>query len=105
MAMNMAMDRAEVYGIGTITAINGRHFGACAYHAAMALERDMIGIAMTTGGVNVAPVHGAERLVGLNPLGIAAPTRDETAFYIRRIDEQRRREQNRARKDALACLC
>ena len=82
MAMNMAMDRAEVYGIGTITAINGRHFGACAYHAAMALERDMIGLAMTTGGVNVAPVHGAERLVGLNPLGIAAPTRDEPPFIF-----------------------
>lgn len=82
MAMRMAMDRAEVYGIGTITAVNGRHFGACAYHAAMALERDMIGVAMTTGGVNVAPVHGAERLVGLNPLGIAAPTRDEPPFIF-----------------------
>ncbi len=82
MAMRMAMDRAETYGIGSITAVNGRHFGACAYHAAMALERDMIGIAMTTGGVSVAPVHGAERLVGLNPLGIAAPTRHEPPFIF-----------------------
>ncbi len=82
MAMRMAMDRAETYGIGSITAINGRHFGACAYHAAMALERDMIGVAMTTGGVSVAPVHGAERLVGLNPLGIAAPTRNEPPFIF-----------------------
>ena len=48
----------------------------------MALERDMIGVAMTTGGVNVAPVHGAERLVGLNPLGIAAPTRNEPPFIF-----------------------
>ena len=82
MAMKMAMDKAETYGIGTVTAINGRHFGACAYHAAMALQRDMIGIAMTTGGVSVAPVHGAERLVGLNPIGIAAPTRNEPPFIF-----------------------
>ena len=82
LAMRMAMDRAEQYGIGAVTAINGRHFGACAYHAAMALERDMMGLAMTTGGMSVAPVDGAEPLVGLNPLGIAAPTRNQPPFIF-----------------------
>lgn len=82
LAMRMAMDRAAQYGIGAVTAINGRHFGACAYHAAMALERDMIGIAMTTGGMSVAPVDGAQPLVGLNPLGVAAPTRHEPPFIF-----------------------
>ena len=64
----------------------------------MALERDMIGVAMTTGGVNVAPVHGAERLVGLNPLGIAAPTRDEPPFIFDASMSKRCRKQDRTRQ-------
>ena len=82
MAMNMAIEKAKVHGIGSVTAVNGRHFGACAYHAAMALKHDMIGLAMTTGGLQVAPVDGAKPLVGLNPIGIAAPTRDEPPFIF-----------------------
>ena len=82
MAMNMAIERAKVYGIGTITANNGRHFGAAAYHAAMALEHGMIGIAMTTGGMNVVPVDGAKPMFGLNPIAIAVPTRHEAPFIF-----------------------
>lgn len=82
MAMNMAIERAKVYGIGTVTANNGRHFGAAAYHAAMALEHGMIGIAMTTGGMNVVPVDGAKPMFGLNPIAIAVPTRHEAPFIF-----------------------
>lgn len=82
MAMNMAIDRAREHGIGSVSVINGRHFGACAYHAEMALAHDMIGIAMTTGGVQVAPVHGAEPKVGLNPIGVAIPTDDQPPFVF-----------------------
>ena len=82
MAMNMAIERAKVYGIGTVTANNGRHFGAAAYHAAMALEHGMIGIAMTTGGMMVVPVDGAKPMFGLNPIAIAVPTRHEAPFIF-----------------------
>ncbi len=81
-AMRMAIDKAAKYGIGAVTAINGRHFGACAYHAALALEHDMVGLAMTTGGVRVAPVDGSKPMVGLNPLGIAAPSKREPPFIF-----------------------
>ena len=37
---------------------------------------------MTTGGVLVAPTHGAERLLGLNPIGIAAPALEEVPFIF-----------------------
>ncbi len=81
-AMNIAIERAKQYGNGSVTAFNGRHFGACAYHAAMALPHDMIGLAMTTGGLAVAPVHGAKPMVGLNPIGVAVPTRNEPPFIF-----------------------
>ncbi len=81
-AMQMAIDRAKDYGIGTVTAMNGRHFGASAYHAAMAIEHDMVGISMTTGGLNVLAVGGAKPVVGLNPIAIAAPTKNEPPFIF-----------------------
>jgi LDH2 family malate/lactate/ureidoglycolate dehydrogenase len=81
-AMQMAIERANTYGISAITVTNGVHFGAAAYHAAMALDYDMIGLAMTTGGVSVAPVYGAKAMVGLNPLAIAVPTKSEPPFIF-----------------------
>ena len=48
----------------------------------MSLEHNMIGLAMTTGGVTVAPTNGAEKLVGLNPLAIAVPTMNEPPFIF-----------------------
>ena len=55
-AMNIAIEKAEKTGIGAVAVGNGRHFGAAAYHAMMALPHDMIGVAMTVGGINVLPV-------------------------------------------------
>lgn len=81
-AMKVAIERAEVYGIGSVSVTNGAHFGAAGYHAVMALEHDMIGVAMTTGGVSVLPTNGADRLVGLNPIAIAAPARNEPPFIF-----------------------
>jgi LDH2 family malate/lactate/ureidoglycolate dehydrogenase len=81
-AMQLALDKAEACGVGSVVATNGRHFGAAAYHAAMALERDMIGIAMTVGGLAVAPTFGAKAMVGLNPIAIAAPARNEPPFLF-----------------------
>jgi len=81
-AMRIAIERARSHGVGAVTVANGGHFGAAAYHAAMALEHDMIGVSMTAGGVSVVPTHGAERLLGLNPIAMAVPTRREAPFIF-----------------------
>lgn len=80
--MDLAMRKAERCGIGSVVATNGRHFGAAAFHAALALDRNMIGIALTVGGLEVAPTFGGEARVGLNPIGIAVPARDEPPFIF-----------------------
>ncbi|MGI9334945.1 MAG: Ldh family oxidoreductase [Gammaproteobacteria bacterium] len=81
-AMEMAIERARQYGVGAVNVHRGGHFGAAAYTAAMALEHDMIGVAMTAGGLMMTPTFGAESLVGLNPIGIAAPARNEAPFVF-----------------------
>ncbi|MDA1010101.1 MAG: Ldh family oxidoreductase [Chloroflexi bacterium] len=81
-AMQIAIERAKLYGIGAVSVGNGRHYGAAAYHAHLALEHDMIGVSMTTGGLTVLPTFGAEPMVGLNPIALAAPTWTEPAFLF-----------------------
>lgn len=80
--MELAMDKAEACGMGSVSVTNGRHFGAAAYHAAMALERDMIGIAMTIGGLYMPPTFGAKAMLGVNPIAIAAPALNEAPFVF-----------------------
>ena len=82
LAMAVAMDKAEATGVGTAIVTNGRHYGAAAYHAHLALERDMIGVSMTIGGLAVAPTFGAKPMLGLNPIAIAAPARSEPPFLF-----------------------
>jgi LDH2 family malate/lactate/ureidoglycolate dehydrogenase len=48
----------------------------------LALERNMIGMALTVGGLDVVPTFGGEARVGLNPIGIAVPSRDEPPFIF-----------------------
>lgn len=79
-AMELAMDKAEACGIGSVSVMNGRHFGAAGYHAQLALKRNMIGVAMTQGGVYMPPTYGKTTMLGVNPIGFAAPTRNEAPF-------------------------
>lgn len=81
-AMALAMDKAAECGLGSVVMTQGRHFGAAGYHAALALERDMIGVALTVGGLQVVPTFGAEPRVGLNPIAIAAPAGREAPFLF-----------------------
>ncbi len=75
-------ERAKETGVAVATAFNGRHYGACAYYAHVGLDHDMVGISMTAGGLLVAPTQGAERMLGLNPLGIGAPADKEVPFIF-----------------------
>jgi LDH2 family malate/lactate/ureidoglycolate dehydrogenase len=80
--MDLAIERARQHGICVAIAFNAGHYGPSAYYAHRALEHDMIGMSMTTGGVHVVPTHGAEPLLGLNPIGIAVPSNKEVPYLF-----------------------
>jgi LDH2 family malate/lactate/ureidoglycolate dehydrogenase len=46
----------------------------------MALENDMIGIAMTNASALVAPTFGKEKMLGTNPIAIAIPAGNQPPF-------------------------
>jgi LDH2 family malate/lactate/ureidoglycolate dehydrogenase len=76
-AMNEVIARAEEHGIAAAAVRGSNHSGAMAYFVIQALPHDMIGIATTNALPTMAPWGGAEKIVGINPLGIAIPTETE----------------------------
>lgn len=72
-AMKVAIEKAEKYGSGWVSVRNSNHFGIAAYHTMMAVEKDMIGYAMTNASPLVAPTFANERLLGTNPMCYAFP--------------------------------
>jgi len=79
-AMQIAIDKAEQVGTGWVSVQNSNHFGIAAFHAMMALEKDMIGICMTNASPLVSPTFSVERLLGTNPVCFAIPAGTQPAF-------------------------
>jgi L-2-hydroxycarboxylate dehydrogenase (NAD+) len=79
-AMRVAIDKAKNVGTGWVSVNNSNHFGIAGVHAMMALEQDMIGIAMTNASALVAPTFSTERMLGTNPICVAIPAGTEPAF-------------------------
>lgn len=79
-AMGVAIRKAQAVGTGWVSVQHSNHFGIAAHHAMMAIEHDMIGIAMTNASPLVAPTFSVERLLGTNPICVAIPAGEEPAF-------------------------
>jgi LDH2 family malate/lactate/ureidoglycolate dehydrogenase len=80
LAMEIAIEKAKVAGTGWVSVKNSNHFGIAGYHAMMALQHDMIGIAMTNASPLVAPTFSIERLLGTNPIAVAIPADKQPPF-------------------------
>lgn len=81
-AMRLAMDKAQKVGAGFVAVRNSNHYGIAGYYAMMALEQDLIGIAMTNASPLVVPTFCREAILGTNPLSLAAPADRERPFVL-----------------------
>lgn len=79
-AMAIAMQKAEAVGTGWVAVQNSNHFGIAGYHAMMALEKEMIGLAMTNASALVAPTYSKEKMLGTNPIAVAIPANEQPPF-------------------------
>jgi LDH2 family malate/lactate/ureidoglycolate dehydrogenase len=79
-AMEIAKEKAKQVGTGWVSVKNSNHFGIAGYHAMMALDQEMIGMAMTNASALVAPTYAAEKLLGTNPIAVAIPAGQEAPF-------------------------
>ena len=81
-AMQMAIDKASVYGMGMVAVRNSTHYGIAGYYALMAASQNMIGITGTNARPSIAPTFGTENMLGTNPLTFGMPTDEEFPFLL-----------------------
>lgn len=79
-AMEIAMEKAAVVGVGTVVVQNCPHVGRLGEYVEMAARADMVGYAVVNshgGGEAVAPWGGIDRRFTPNPIAFAAPTGED----------------------------
>jgi LDH2 family malate/lactate/ureidoglycolate dehydrogenase len=81
-ANEIAMEKAEAAGSGWVTVRNSSHFGIAGYYPLQAVERGLIGWASTNASKRVAPLWGAEPMLGTNPIAVAFPAGEEPPVVI-----------------------
>ena len=76
-AMRMAIDKAKVHGVATITIHYQSHVGRVGDYPTMALQEGMIGLVTADSGAgpkNAVPFGGRARRLGTNPICIGVPS-------------------------------
>jgi len=82
MAMESVVQKSAASGMAFACVRNSNHFGIAGYYAMMALDHDMIGIAMTNTAALGVPTFGKQVMFGTNPIAFAAPAKRERAFVL-----------------------
>ncbi len=75
--MRAAIARAKDTAVAAAAVRGSNHAGAMAYYAMLALPEDMIGIAATNALPTMAPWGGIDKILGINPIGVAIPAQTE----------------------------
>ncbi len=78
----VAMEKAEAVGSAWVSVRNSNHFGIAGYYPLQALARGLIGWAMCNSTKLVAPLWGAERMLGTNPVAFAFPAGEEPPVVV-----------------------
>lgn len=78
----IAHDKAAAAGSGWVSVCHTNHYGVAGWYAMQGLERAHIGWAMTNSTKLVAPLFGAERMLGTNPIAIAFPCGAEPPIVV-----------------------
>ncbi len=78
--MEIAIEKARMYGLGMVVARNSTHYGIAAYYPMMACAAGMIGLTGTNARPSIAPTFGVENMLGTNPLVFGMPTDEDFVF-------------------------
>ena len=81
-AMEGIIKKAKTNGSAFGCIKDSNHFGIAGYYARMAIEEDMLGIAMTNTAALGVPTFGRQVMFGTNPLAFAAPADKEHSFVL-----------------------
>jgi L-2-hydroxycarboxylate dehydrogenase (NAD+) len=81
-AMEACLEKAQASGAAFLAVCRSNHFGIAGYYSSMALDLEMIGIAMSNASPRVVPTRGTTGILGTNPISVAIPRKGEKAFLL-----------------------
>jgi LDH2 family malate/lactate/ureidoglycolate dehydrogenase len=79
-SMELAIEKAQKYGMGSVAVRNSAHFGIAGYYPLMAIKAGMIGMAFTNARPSIAPTFGVKPMLGTNPIAFGCPTDEAFPF-------------------------
>jgi ureidoglycolate dehydrogenase (NAD+) len=82
LAINKASEISELHGIGLVHVKHSSHFGAAAYFALNAANKNKIAFAFTNADSLVRVPNSKVPFFGTNPICVAAPMSHETPFCL-----------------------
>jgi L-2-hydroxycarboxylate dehydrogenase (NAD+) len=81
-SMNLAIEKAKIYGMGSVAVRNSTHFGIDGYYPLMAVKNGMIGMSFTNARPSVSPTFSTQPKLGTNPIAFGAPTDEDFPFLF-----------------------
>ena len=81
-AMKACLKRAAESGAAFLTVRRSNHFGIAGYFSSMALDSNMIGLAMCNASPRVVPTGGTTGVLGTNPISLAVPGGEDGSFIL-----------------------
>lgn len=81
-AMQMAIDKARAYGMGSVAVRNSTHFGIDGYYPLMAIRQGMVGMSFTNARPSISPTFGVQPMLGTNPIAFGCPTDEECPYLF-----------------------
>lgn len=81
-AMATVIEKAHTSGAALACVRDSNHFGIAGYYAMMAMEHDMLGLAMTNTATLGVPTFGRQVMFGTNPIAFAAPAGEKQGFVL-----------------------
>jgi len=81
-AIDYAVDLAAETGIAAVNVTNSTHFGAAAYFALRAAEKNMLGFSFTNADALVKAFNSQKAFFGTNPICFTAPLANEEPLCL-----------------------
>ena len=80
-AMEMAIAKAKVIGVGIVSVRNSNHYGIAGYYAKMACKEGLMGFSCTNSEAIMVPTNGRKAMLGSNPIAFAFPAEPYDFFF------------------------
>ena len=80
-AMELAIAKAKVSGVGIVSVRNSNHYGIAGYYAKMACKEGLMGFSCTNSEAIMVPTNGRKAMLGSNPIACAFPAEPYDFFF------------------------